>query len=201
MVKDSYDDEKWIKDTALLFYQIFSVDYEESFTNRLLAGGGGNSTLCATWIHLSDAFVPYRISEDAYKSLIKKIDEIDRGKIRIVEDKIYIPKYINKKYHSMFYNNAKGAENRKKAGKFFHFDHNPSNKKVLEILSSTIKEHKNDNGYLEVLADYIKNIQTIDLITVDEDDIRTWKDRSDGAYSAAERDKMLKTKFYKLIFE
>ena len=42
--------DEWINDTALLFYQIFSVDYEDvNFNAKLMAGGGGNSTLCSTW--------------------------------------------------------------------------------------------------------------------------------------------------------
>ena len=40
-------DDLWIKDTALIFYQIFSVDYADvKFEDKLLRGGGGNSTLC-----------------------------------------------------------------------------------------------------------------------------------------------------------
>lgn len=101
----------------------------------------------------------------------------------------------------MFYHNAKGAENRVNVGKFFHFDHNPSNKKVLELLNQKIKDHKNEDGFLEELADYIKTVQTIDLITVYEDELRTLKDLSnpDGPLSSSKRDEMLNTKFFKLV--
>lgn len=100
----------------------------------------------------------------------------------------------------MFHNNAKWAENRTKAGKFFHFDHNPSNKKVLELLNERIKLHKNSDGFLEELTEYIKTIQTIDLITVYEDDTRTSKDLDsrESPLSSEERDRLLGTVFYSL---
>lgn len=60
MIKDNRNNEKWKQDTALLFYQIFSVDYKDSrFINKLLADDGENSTLCSTWAHLNDCFVHY----------------------------------------------------------------------------------------------------------------------------------------------
>lgn len=191
--------EKWIKDTALLFYQIFSVDYEDkAFTNKLLAGGGGNSTLCSTWTHLNGPFVTYRISKNAYDLLIQKIDSSDLNKIRLEDNIVYISKKIYKKYHRLFYHNAKGAENRINTGKFFHFDHNPSNKKVLELLNEKIKKHKAEDGFLLELTEYIKTIQTIDLITVYEDDMRTATDLSNpnGPLSSSERDQLLNTHFY-----
>lgn len=196
-----FDKEKWIKDTALLFYQIFSVEYDDVFIKKLLAGGGGNSTLCSTWTHLNGYFVTFRISEKAFELLISKVDDEDKEKIKKVNDIVYISKKIYKKYHRMFYHNAKGAENRVNVGKFFHFDHNPSNKKVLELLNQKIKDHKNEDGFLEELADYIKTVQTIDLITVYEDELRTLKDLSnpDGPLSSSKRDEMLNTKFFKLV--
>ena len=77
-----FDKEKWIKDTALLFYQIFSVEYDDVFIKKLLAGGGGNSTLCSTWTHLNGYFVTFRISEKAYELLISKVDDEDKEKIK-----------------------------------------------------------------------------------------------------------------------
>ena len=191
-------DDKWIKNTALLFYQIFSVDYDdedEAFINKLLAGGGGNSTLCSTWMHLNSCFVQYRITESAYSLLNNKVLSEDRSKIKLDDNVVYISRDIYKDYRGL-----KGAENRIKAVKFFHFDHNPSNKKVLRLLYDRIKLHKEDEGFLEDFIEYTKSIQTIDLITVYEDDIRTSADRKskNGPLTALERDDILETKFYRL---
>ena len=49
----------------------------------------------------------------------------------------------------MFSSNAKGAENRKKNGQYFHFDHNPSNKKVLMLLKNKIQDNKDKEGFLK----------------------------------------------------
>ncbi len=198
------DAEKWVKNTALLFYQIFSVDYEdEVFIKKLLSGGGGNSTLCATWMQLVQFFVKHRISETAYNLLLEELDDEDLDKIRLEENTVYISKKIYDKYHSMFANNAKGAENRINVGKYFHFDHNPSNKKVLELLCNKIKLHKNEEGFIEELTQYVNSVQTLDLITVEEDDIRTSADRRNpnGPLSSDERDELLNTTFYNLIEE
>lgn len=194
------DKEKWINDTARLFFQIFSVDYEEIFIRKLLSGGGGNSTLCATWMHLNNYFVGYRISKKAYELLLKKVQPEDKNKIKFDNNTVYVSRKIYKKYSKMFYNNAKGSENRTEAGKVFHFDHNPSNKKVLELLNSKIKRQKNEEGLLQELVEYIKKIQTVDLITVEEDDIRTQADRKNenGPLLGEERDELLKTEFYVL---
>lgn len=194
-------DEKWLKDVALLFYQIFSVEYEnEEFIKRLLMGGGGNSTLCSTWTHLSDDFIEYRISKKAYDLLLKKVDASDKHLIVKKRDTISIPKYlIKKKYHSMFFNNAKGAENRKLKNKYFHFDHNPSNRKVLINLKEEIEKHDYSDKYLIELSQYIKQIQTVDLITVEEDDIRTYADQnSKEKLDASKRDQLTKSKFFNL---
>lgn len=202
--RKSTDINKWIKNTALLFYQIFSVNYEdEAFINKLLSGGGGNSTLCATWMQLVSVFIKRRISENAYSLLLEKVADEDKNKIRLEKDTVFISKKIYKKYHSFFSNNAKGAEKRTKAGKFFHFDHNPSNKKVLKLLCDEIKLHKDEAGFLEKLTEYVKSVQTLDLITVQEDDIRTNADRksSNGPLSSQERDDLLKTNFYTLVEE
>lgn len=198
----SIDIEKWTRNTALLFYQIFSVDYEqEVFLNKILSGGGGNSTLCSTWMHLNEIFINYRISETAYNLLLEKVSNEDKNKISLENDTVFISKKIYKKYHTLFFHNAKKAENRTIVGKFFHFDHNPSNKKVLELLSNKIKMKKNETGFLEELTEYVKSVQTLDLITVQEDDIRTFADRRslNGPLSAEERDSLLNTKFYTLV--
>ncbi len=193
---------EWINDTALLFYQIFSVDYEDaSFNTKIMAGGGGNSTLCSTWTQLSDDFLGYRISKKAYKLLLNLISGEDKKKIIKQENDIFIPKkIIYDKYRGLFFNNAKGVVNRKNSGKYFHFDHNPSNKKVLSLLKSKVKEIKDKPDFLNELANYVKHVQTVDLITVEEDDVRTKADLKlkENKMDALERDKLLKTKFYNL---
>ena len=195
-------DEKWIKDTALLFYQIFSVDYEdERFENKLLQGGGGNSTLCSTWNQLSDSFIKYRISKRAYDLLISIINDSDRDMITKQDNCVTIPyNFIFKKYSYLFSSNAKGAVKRKKNGQYFHFDHNPSNKKVLKLLKSKIKENKDKEDFLKILTKYIRKIQTVDLITVEEDDIRTQADlKLEEKMDSFERDRIIDSEFYDLF--
>lgn len=195
-------DEKWIRDTALIFYQIFSVEYEnEKFLDKLLQGGGGNSTLCSTWTQLSDRFIKYRISRNAYNLFINMIEDSDKDLIIKKDNCVTLPsKLIYKKYPSLFFNNAKGADKRKNNGKYFHFDHNPSNKKVLTLLKNKIRENKDNDDFLIKLSDYIKEVQTVDLITVEEDDIRTLADLKlkDDKMDSLERDEIINSKFYDL---
>ena len=193
--------KKWIKDVALFFYQIFSVKYEnKEFVKRLLMGGGGNSTLCSTWTHLSDDFIEYRISKKAYNLLLEKVESNDKKYIVKNGDTVSITKIKKKKkYHQLFFNNAKCAKNRKLKSKYFHFDHNPSNRKVLLKIKGKIEEHDYSDEYLEELSQYIKQIQTVDLITVEEDDIRTYADQNlKEKLEAHERDLLTKSKFYNL---
>ena len=94
--RKNIDIDIWIKNTALLFYQIFSVDYEdEAFINKLLSGGGGNSTLCATWMQLVSFFIKYRISENAYSLLLEKVADEDKNKIRLENDTVFVSKKIS----------------------------------------------------------------------------------------------------------
>lgn len=89
--------------------------------------------------------------------------------------------------------------NRKNSGKYFHFDHN-LNKKVLSLLKSKVKEKKDNPDFLNELTDYVKNVQTVDFITVEEDEIRTSADLKlkDNKMDALERDKLINTEFYNL---
>lgn len=100
----SIDIEKWTRNTALLFFQIFSVDYEqEVFLNKILSGGGGNSTLCSTWMHLNEFFINYRISETAYNLLLEKVANEDKNKISLKNNTVFISKKIYKNTtHSFF---------------------------------------------------------------------------------------------------
>lgn len=202
--KGTIDANKWVKNTALLFYQIFSVDYTDKvFIKKLLSGGGGNSTLCATWMQLVQFFINHRISYNAYTLLLEKLEDGDKKYVRLENKIVYINKKLYRKYHYLFANNAKGAQNRISAGKYFHFDHNPSNKKVLELLNDKIKSHKDEVGFFEELTRYISSVQTLDLITVEEDDIRTNADRNsiNGPLPSNERDALLNTIFFKMIEE
>lgn len=69
----------------------------------------------------------------------------------------------------MFYNNAKGAQKRIITGKYFHFDQNPSNKKILSPLNDRIKgfmeSEVSEQDILLDLSQYLKTIQTVDWIT------------------------------------
>lgn len=53
--------EKWIKQAAIFYYQIFSTDYDNQFLNEILKGGGGNSILCSSWMKISNNFINYML--------------------------------------------------------------------------------------------------------------------------------------------
>jgi hypothetical protein len=189
--------QKWIEDTALFYFRIFSGNYGEDFLKKLLKGGGGNSTLCASWYQLSPVFVPQRISGAALSLLREKsFDIIEEG------NKIRLKKSQVKANHGMFYNNAKGAQKRIIAGKYFHFDHNPSNKKILSLLNERIKgfmeSQVSEQDILLDLSEYLKTIQTVDLITVEQDEIRTSADRDDLPLTNAQRDDLINDTWYTL---
>lgn len=189
------NNQKWIEDTALFYFRIFSGNYGEDFLNKLLKGGGGNSTLCASWYQLSPVFVPQRISGAALTSLREKsFDIIEEGNI------IRVKKSQIQENHIMFYHNAKGAQKRIIAGKYFHFDHNPSNKKILSLLNDRIKgfmeSQVSEQDILLDLSEYLKTIQTVDLITVEQDEIRTSADRDDLPLTNAQRDALINDAWY-----
>lgn len=189
--------QKWIEDTALFYFRIFSGNYGEDFLNKLLKGGGGNSTLCASWYQLSPVFVPQRISGTALALLRQKSFDIiqEQNTIRLKRKQI-------EENHRMFYNNAKGAQNRKNAGKYFHFDHNPSNKKILSLLNDRIKDYMEsqltEQEILRDLSEYLKTIQIVDLITVEQDEVRTSADRDNLPLNNSERDQLINDVWYKL---
>lgn len=189
--------QKWIEDTALFYFKIFSGSYGDNFLKKLLKGGGGNSTLCASWYQLSPVFVPKRVSGSAVKLLKEKsFDVFEDGTIVRLKKK-----ELNNK-HLLFYHNAKGAQNRINIGKLFHFDHNPSNKKILSLLNDRIKDFMesqvSEQEILLDLSEYLKTIQTVDLITVEQDEIRTKADRADYPLTNIERDALLGDIWYVL---
>lgn len=164
---------------AKLLFAIFSEDYDKNFEKLLLSGGGGNSMFVNVWTKPSRYFAKIRISSQSIKTLKKhdydKEDLTDR-----------VPKKFIK-------NNAKTIQKRKNNGKFLHIDHNPSNVKVLELISNKIK-NLNKCFYtkkekIEKLKNFLKNIQSLDIITVEQDHKRT---NGDNKYSKKEKDKMTK---------
>lgn len=85
------NNQKWIEDTVMFYFSIFSGNYGEDFLNKLLKGGGGNSTLCASWYQLSPVFVPQRIGEAALTLLREKsfdiIEECNTIKVKKIKFK------------------------------------------------------------------------------------------------------------------
>ena len=188
--------EEWIKNTAIFYFQIFNSKYDDLFLSELLKGGGGNSALCGSWMKLSTKFVLSRISGSALIELENKSIPFS-----IEGDKVIIFKKTLEKNWAMFSSNSKGSEKRELSGKYFHFDHNPSNKRILSLLHNKVKEiavvSLTQKAKIELLSDYISDIQTVDLITVKQDDERTKADRT-VALSKDVRDKLLDDKWYYL---
>lgn len=182
--------EQILTDTAKFLLQVFSQDYGEEFERMLVAGGGGNSMFVNAWNKLSQAFVRCRISSQARQRLQ------DKG-YNNVRNKQDIP-------HSFLHNNAKTVEARRRAGKELHMDHNPSNVKVLNLVKDKVRSYRNDDlsdeQKLEDFKEFIMNIQTLDIITIEQDKIRTLKDenmtkREKEMLSAQERDNLLNDTF------
>ena len=194
-------DNSWINDTALLFYQIFSADFEnEKFLKRLLTGGGGNSALCSTWTHFCDEFIKHRISKRAYNDLVSRLEESDKVLVSLEGNRVIMHSRLLDDKEAWFYDNAKTIDKRVEANKHYHFDHNPPNKCVLVMLKESVeKNKKNKNIFINDFAKKIKNIQTLDLITIEEDEKRMSADRKTSyTLSALERDKISNSTFYDL---
>ena len=166
-----------LHDLAQLLFAVFSIEYEEEFKKLLLGGGGGNSMFINTWMKPSAHFVKMRISSKAEQILKKKGYTRDN----LGED---VPK-------SLLKNNAKGAANRIKKGKRLHIDHNPGNVKVLELIYEKIQILKSEKGTkadkIKKLESFLKDIQYLDIITVEQDDIRTLGDKE---HTKKEKDRM-----------
>lgn len=188
--------DEWIEQAAKFYFQIFSTEYDARFINELLKGGGGNSILCGSWMKISNNFIKYRISENS----LRRFDEI---KFPYIKEAGFVN--INwsdiKNQKKLFFNNAKTIEKRKNAGKFFHFDHHPSNKKILLLLKEKVnelsKEDTSNETKIEQFSNFIKSIQTVDLITIEQDYVRTTADLKE-LLSKGDRDSLLKGKWYKL---
>ena len=171
--------EDMLDGTARFMFNVFNTksgNYNENFEELLLQGGGGNSMFVNCWAKPSSFFVRKRISGKAKET----IANLGFASINDVP-----PEYK--------YNNAKGAENRKTVGKLLHLDHSPGNVKVLHLIRDKCREFNPDTDnydmIIRTLKEYFKTIQTLDWITIEQDDIRTYKTDSDGP-SKKEKDMM-----------
>ena len=178
----SVDQDKILESTAKFMLNVFSGSYDERFEEMLVSGGGGNSMFVNAWQKPSKEFIKARISSNAQKRLIEHGYTLET-----------MP-------HVFLCHNAKGAEKRKAAGKYLHMDHNPGNVKVLHLIRERVRSYQNRNwSYDQQLSDlkeFIKGVQTLDIITVEQDDIRTLKDgkltkKQKDMLSAKDRDDLL----------
>ena len=152
----------WIKSAALFFWQVFHVEYPSPvFKQELLAGGCGCSMFGQSWVFASKPFVKTRISGKARVTLEKDgylLDNIPHG-------------YIS--------TNKKGSDNRKAVGQKLHRDHSPGNREVVRLIRNKVKSYGSTSIFADNekdLCDFIKNVQTLDIITVEQDDLRTCVD-------------------------
>ena len=173
---ESYD-EIMLDSTARFMFNVFNTksgNYSEEFESLLMSGGGGNSMFVNCWSKPSYFFIKKRISGEAQ---------------RILREHGY--ETIDDAPHSFKHNNAKGAEKRIVKGKYLHLDHNPGNVKVLELIRDKCRSYDLDMiSYEEIISEikaFLSTIQTLDCITVEQDDVRTY---GDDNYSKTEKDKM-----------
>ena len=170
-------EEKILDSTARFMFNVFnskSGNYCEEFDNLLMSGGGGNSMFVNCWSKPSYHFVKKRISSEAK---------------RVLRENNYSS--LDEAPHSFKCNNAKGAEKRIAKGKRLHLDHNPGNVKVLEMIRTKCREYDPDKVEYQTiindLKEFLRNIQTLDWITVEQDDIRTY---GDEIHTKPEKDMM-----------
>lgn len=162
--------------TARFMYNVFnskSGNYCKAFENLLMSGGGGNSMFVNCWTKPSSYFIRVRISGEAEKKLFE-----------------FGYNDINSAPHDFKHNNAKGASKRIKNGKYLHLDHNPGNVKVLQLIRDKCRSYDASLEYEEIINDfknYLKSIQTLDWITVEQDDKRTY---ADSEYTKGEKNMM-----------
>ena len=193
--------QEWLKNTAIFYYQIFSKEYNDEFLAELLKGGGGNSALCGSWYKLGSKFAKSRISGKALEKLKKM-----KFPLEVNGDVVTIKSKDINNNKSLFSNDAKTIEARKAEGKIFHFDHNPSNKHLLNLMNEKVKvvvaSGLPEDDQIDLLSDFIYNLQTKDLITIEQDDVITKADKKrKTALSKDVRDKMLNDKWYWINWE
>lgn len=184
------DSEDILESTAKLMLRVFSENYDARFEKMLVSGGGGNSMFVNAWQKPSKEFIKARISSQEKKRLKKYKYTLDT-----MPDKF-------------IHSDAKGAKNRKAAGKHLHMDHNPGNVVVLVLIKNRVKSYSrkwwwSKKRKIADLKDFIKDIQTLDFITVEQDDVRTrgdtkLKTSEKAMLSAKERDELLGDDFEEL---
>lgn len=160
---------------SCIFYSLYSKKYGAFLEKEIIRGGGGNSPICPIQINLSKYFVKTRISSKAKKILDSNPDL-----------------NLNKR-SALFSSNQKSVEKRKKLGQLLHRDHNPSNNYVLRKIRDEVRSYNNltvEEG-ISKLKEFIKTIQTIDIITVEQDEIRN----KHNDISAKERDGLINDTF------
>lgn len=174
--------EEILESTAKFFYNVFKEKYDEIFEKMLTSGGGGNSMFVNAWVKPSAYFIRKRISGEALKRIAEKGHTLET-----------IP-------HVFIRHNAKGQVNRRLAGKELHEDHNPGNVKVLSMIKDKVRSYAYSSmtydQKIKDLMEYMSGIQTLDIITIEQDDIRTYKDTSmnkshKNTLGAKERDLLL----------
>jgi hypothetical protein len=173
----------WIRSTAKFFWNVFhdESDYIPAFIEKLLAGGGGNSMFNQSWVFTSSLFVQRRISSEA----VKVLEELGLSKNNIP--------------HDLLHDNAKGEADRKAIGKLLHEDHCPGNVKVMHLIRDKIRSYPLTATFEDIaddLCEFLKTVQTLDIITVKQDDMRTLKSsgfvkKQKDMFTHEERDALL----------
>ncbi len=173
--------EAVLDSTARFMFNVFNIKsgkYSIDFEKLLMAGGGGNSMFVNCWTKPSEYFTKTRISSKAKEILRKNgYNSIDEAP------------------HEFKFNNAKKAVNRIKKGKYLHLDHNPGNVKVLMLIREKCREFNPDNKAfnfektIKEIKSFLLHVQTLDWITVEQDDVRTYGDKH---HSKIEKAKMNK---------
>lgn len=177
------NDDNILDSTAKLLYNVFSDSYSDAFEKKLMSGGGGNSMFVNAWGKPSATFIKRRISGKAKKRLEEHGYTIDTCP------------------PNFYQNNAKTIEKRRSAGKQLHWDHNPGNVKVLQLIRDRVRSYADKKMTPEEkiadLKEYLVGVQTLDLVTIEQDHIRTYRDEILGKkekdmLTADERDALLK---------
>jgi len=162
---------------SCIFYSLYSKKYGVFLEKEIIRGGGGTSPICPIWINLSKYFIKHRISSEAEKVLLRNNIDLKTLSIR----------------NPIFSSNQKSVEKRKKHGQLLHRDHNPSNSYVLRKIRDEVRSYNNltvEEG-ISKLKEFIKDIQTIDIITIEQDEIRN----KHNDISAKERDGLINDTF------
>jgi hypothetical protein len=171
----SYNDI--LDSTARFLYNIFSDKYCDSLEKMLASGGGGNSMFVNAWVKPSALFIKARISTAA----VKRLEQHGYSLQQFLDGKVP---------HQFLHDNAKTIAKRHENGKELHGDHNPGNVKVLHLIRDRVRSYKKTIMVKQKINDlkkYIAKIQTLDFITIEQDFVRTHKDKQ---HTKSEKDMM-----------